>query len=127
MKKASVILEADALEMCRESSNVINIVERFKLKGRSYFVTKYAAGGDLTNFCMKYQKLAEGARLEGWLTEQQVRHIFKQIATGVSEIHQQGLVHRDLKLLNIFLYDLNKMPRVKIGDLGSAVHLGPGE
>ena len=42
-------------------------------------------------------------------------------------MHDLGLMHRDLKLLNIFLTDDSEMPRVKIGDLGLAVQLAPGE
>lgn len=36
-------------------------------------------------------------------------------------------MHRDLKLMNIFLCDDSDLPRVKIGDLGLAVQLAPGE
>ena len=42
-------------------------------------------------------------------------------------MHDLRLMHRDLKLLNIFLCDDADMPRVKIGDLGLAVQLAPGE
>ena len=42
-------------------------------------------------------------------------------------MHVQNLVHRDLKLLNIFMCDSSEMPRVKVGDLGLAVCLKPGE
>ena len=49
------------------------------------------------------------------------------MALGLRDMHEQNLVHRDLKLLNIFMCDSSEMPRVKIGDLGLAVSLGPGE
>ena len=42
-------------------------------------------------------------------------------------MHKSGLMHRDLKLLNIFLRDKSPKPRVKIGDLGLAALLSPGE
>ena len=42
-------------------------------------------------------------------------------------MHNANLVHRDLKLLNIFMCDSSEMPRVKLGDLGLAVRLSPGE
>nr|KAF6307816.1 hypothetical protein mMyoMyo1_004359 [Myotis myotis] len=41
--------------------------------------------------------------------------LFKQIATGVDYIHSEGLIHRDLKPLNIFLVDTKQ---IKIGDFG---------
>ena len=46
---------------------------------------------------------------------------------GLRDMHEQNLVHRDLKLLNIFMCDSSEMPRVKLGDLGLAVCLKPGE
>ena len=36
-------------------------------------------------------------------------------------------MHRDLTLTHVFLSDETDMPRVKIGDLGSAAKLHPGE
>ena len=42
-------------------------------------------------------------------------------------MHDLQLMHRDLKLKNIFLSDDSDLPRVKIGDLGLAVQLAPGE
>ena len=62
-----------------------------------------------------------------WLSEEQVIHLFKQIALGVKEIHDTGLIHRDLKFLNIFLSSKSDMPKLKIGDLGCAVKLFQGE
>ena len=99
----------------------------FTLENRVYIVTKFAAGGDLTKFCMKFGKLDDKTPNMDWLSEEQVRHIFKQIVLGVFDMHRQGLVHRDLKLLNIFLCDKSKTPRVKIGDLGDAILLRPRE
>ena len=52
------------------------------------------------------------------MTEECARHIFVQIARGLHDMHSIGLMHRDLKLLNIFLCDSSETPRVKLGDLG---------
>ena len=46
---------------------------------------------------------------------------------GLRDMHSQRLIHRDIKLLNIFVCDSTDMPRVKIGDLGLAVLLKPGQ
>ena len=61
-----------------------------------------------------------------FMPEERALHIFKQIAYGLRDMHAVGLVHRDLKLLNIFMCDTSDEPRVKIGDLGLAVYLPPG-
>ena len=41
-------------------------------------------------------------------------------------MHSLGLVHRDLKLLNVFLTSNSLFSRVKIGDLGLAAKLSKG-
>lgn len=42
-------------------------------------------------------------------------------------MHDLHLMHRDLKLLNIFVCDDTDMPRVKLGDLGLSLKLEPGD
>lgn len=43
--------------------------------------------------------------------------LFREIAEGLSHIHQQGIIHRDLKPVNIFL---DSRGQAKIGDFGLA-------
>ncbi|KAG5896432.1 hypothetical protein JTB14_022511 [Gonioctena quinquepunctata] len=43
--------------------------------------------------------------------------LFREIVEGLAHIHQQGMIHRDLKPLNIFL---DSEDHVKIGDFGLA-------
>uniref|UniRef100_A0A0C9QMD1 non-specific serine/threonine protein kinase n=1 Tax=Fopius arisanus TaxID=64838 RepID=A0A0C9QMD1_9HYME len=49
--------------------------------------------------------------------EERVWRLFREIVEGIVHIHQQGMIHRDLKPVNIFL-DSND--HVKIGDFGLA-------
>lgn len=43
--------------------------------------------------------------------------LFREIAEGLAHIHSQGMIHRDLKPVNIFL---DSRDQVKIGDFGLA-------
>ena len=43
--------------------------------------------------------------------------LFRQITEGLAHIHSQGMIHRDLKPVNIFL---NSAGHCKIGDFGLA-------
>ena len=56
------------------------------------------------------------------LTEPEVRFYLHQLAGGLRYIHANQIVHRDLKLGNIFL---SECMTVKIGDFGLATHLDP--
>lgn len=54
------------------------------------------------------------------LTEPEVRYFMKQILEGVLYLHQRGIIHRDLKLGNLFI---NDDVEVKIGDFGLAARI----
>ena len=49
------------------------------------------------------QTLLEVSKARGVLTEPEVRYYFLQISAGARYIHQQKVLHRDLKLANMFL------------------------
>lgn len=49
--------------------------------------------------------------------KERVWKLFREIVEGLSHIHQQGMIHRDLKPVNIFL---DSRDHVKIGDFGLA-------
>ena len=54
------------------------------------------------------------------LTEPEVRYFMIQILDSIEFLHSNLLIHRDLKLANIFL---QSRFRTKIGDFGVAVQL----
>ena len=58
------------------------------------------------------------------LTEFEARYYIGQLIEGVGYLHSIGVVHRDLKLGNVFLD--GKM-QVKIGDFGLSAKVRPRE
>jgi hypothetical protein len=54
------------------------------------------------------------------LTMENKKFIIKQIVNGLKYIHEQNIIHRDLKLQNIFISNDNN---IKIGDFGLAINI----
>jgi serine/threonine protein kinase len=55
------------------------------------------------------------------------QRIIQQIASALQELHQIGIVHRDVKLENIFIQEMqnNLVSKVVLGDFGLSKLLGP--
>ena len=83
------------LELLGQWSNgVIRSSKTYKTHKSYYIITDFCNGGDLNQLLE-----AKG----GSLTEEETRIVMKKIVRGLSIIHARGIVHRDLKLANIFL------------------------
>ncbi|XP_014900125.1 NUAK family SNF1-like kinase 2 [Poecilia latipinna] len=85
--------------------HIITIYEVFENKDKIVIVMEYASQGDLYDYICDKKNLSE----------HEARHFFRQIVSAVHYCHQNGIVHRDLKLENILL-DGNG--NVKIADFG---------
>lgn len=85
--------------------HIITIYEVFENKDKIVIVMEYASQGDLYDYICDKRNISE----------REARHFFRQIVSAVHYCHQNGIVHRDLKLENILL-DGNG--NVKIADFG---------
>ena len=94
---------------------MLGVVEKFKEIGHVFIVTKYMKGGDLTQF-FEDMKVSH-------LTEEQAKFVFKQLAQALHVVHEQGIVHRDIKLLNVFVNKKKNMPLIKLADFGLAMKI----
>lgn len=107
------------MTMCSPSKNLVALVESFEHEGQVFIVTKYAKGGNLLSYL--------NDKGLDCLEEARAKHVIRQIAQGVADMHSNGFVHRDLKHLNIFMGDSSATPKVKVGDLGLTCRLGQDE
>ncbi len=46
------ITEADAMSACKDSRNVIRLLDNFEFDGVTYLITKFAEGKDLLEYCL---------------------------------------------------------------------------
>eukprot|EP00066_Takifugu_rubripes_P007630 XP_003973308.1 PREDICTED: NUAK family SNF1-like kinase 2 [Takifugu rubripes] len=85
--------------------HIITIYEVFENKDKIVIVMEYASRGDLYDYICDKRNISE----------REARHFFRQIVSAVHYCHQNGIVHRDLKLENILL---DGSGNVKIADFG---------
>eukprot|EP00054_Salpingoeca_dolichothecata_P015374 m.88562 g.88562 ORF g.88562 m.88562 type:complete len:479 (+) comp21462_c0_seq4:232-1668(+) len=71
-----------------------------------FLVMEFVSGGELFDYILEHGKLSEN----------QARHFFQQILSGVHYCHRHRVVHRDLKPENLLLDAEHK--NVKIADFG---------
>lgn len=104
--------------------NVIKLYELKQTLRCYYLVTEYCNGGSLQSALKKYIK-----RYNRPFTQQMVQYLMNQIVSGVHYLHNNNIIHRDLKLDNILikfnndtdLQNLNIMAcQAKIIDFGFA-------
>ena len=90
--------------LSKNCESVLKFVETFTEGNMTYIVTRLAQGGDLVNYLNN--------RTEPNLSEDEARNIFAQLVRSVSEMHLNGIVHRDLKQPNIFISGPSAKPVV---------------
>lgn len=88
--------------------NIVEFIEYFKHRGDLYIIMSLCENKSLRDY----------VKMRSHLTTDECRYFIWQILMGVCYMHDQGVIHRDLKLTNVLL---DGDMRVKIGDFGLAI------
>ena len=102
--------ELRILQSCKLHPNVIRLHEVLRSVSHVCMVMELASGGDLLSRLNK----------NGRFTEVQSARTLKMILHGVAHLHQNGIVHRDLKLENLLYKTEQPDSEVVIIDFGLA-------
>ena len=86
----------------------MHLYDYFETDNNYYLVINYCNKGDLETY-LRQKKIK-------YLEEEEALEVLRQIMNGFVELRKYKVMHRDLKLSNIFLHN----ERVVIGDFGLA-------
>jgi len=96
---------------------VCRFYECFVENDKLHIVTDYAAYGDLLRQLKKHEQRKTA------FSERAVWSFFLQLCIGIRYLHDNGILHRDIKAANIFI---DAQGCLKIGDFGISKILRPG-
>ena len=92
--------------------NIISYFKHFIGDDTLYIELEYAKGGNLTQLINNQKK-----NLKTDFDQDTVIWYFYQLASAIDYIHEIGIMHRDIKALNIFFMQSGLL---KLGDFGIA-------
>lgn len=98
-------VEIDILSVCRHP-NIVELIEAYYYESRLWMLIEFCEGGAVDNIM---------SELEKPLTEPQIRYICHELCEGLSFLHKNKVIHRDLKAGNVLL---TLGGEVKIADFG---------
>jgi serine/threonine protein kinase len=78
------------------SPSVVSMRRYYKTHSHFYIFTELCNGGDLS--------LLKKARLGKGISEEECRVIMRKVISGLKDLFEFDIVHRDLKLANILLH-----------------------
>jgi len=92
--------------------NIVDFGEAFVTPDRAHLciVMGFCEGGDLIHKIREYRKL------DRYMPEDMVMEWFVQMCMALAYLHDQRILHRDIKPHNIFLTNHGRV--VKVGDFG---------
>jgi len=112
-QKESSQNELDTLMELKGVKNMLQLIDFFQVSDSLFLITEYIAGGDLLDALGRFK-----------YEIQDVIKMMENVLQAVVNLHAKHIVHRDLKLENVMLYEQNsKLSEIALIDFGLARHL----
>ena len=112
-----MIQELQTLQACSHP-NIIRVIELLEDSDNYFIVTEVLEGGEL------FDKLISRLQKSYTFSEKEVSIIIKQVLLAINYMHQQNIMHRDLKPQNLLLENEGSL-EIKVADFGFSRFFNP--
>ncbi len=91
--------------------SVVSVLNFFRENDTVYMVTNYLQGATLQDFIMTARELKQ----QKVFRESTIRSLFDEILVGLRVVHQQKMLHLDIKPANVFITDDDRAVLIDFG------------
>lgn len=109
--------EADIMRHVSKSVHVASLVECYEDDQCVHFIMELCTGG------MLYDSITA----KGHYSEKQAASMLRNMVQIVQDLHNMGVIHRDLKLENFLLASNEENAQLKVIDFGLSTFFTPGQ
>jgi len=112
--------EWEIMKRLQGNPHVLTLLDVFETDEEIHLVTEYCRGGELFN-AIKRKGAKRGSFRRGRYSEAQAARITFQILRALLDLHDNNIIHRDIKAENILLLNDDESDlQVKLADFGMA-------
>jgi serine/threonine protein kinase len=112
--------EWEIMKLLKHNPYVLTLYDVFETEEEIHLVTEFCCGGELFD-AIKRKSTQRSSFRRGRFSESQAARITNQILKALAELHDIGIVHRDIKAENILLLNSDDSEfQVKLCDFGMA-------
>ncbi|KAF6716906.1 Calcium/calmodulin-dependent protein kinase type 1D [Oryzias melastigma] len=115
-KESSIENEIAVLRKIKHE-NIVALEDIYESPDHLYLIMQLVSGGEL------FDRIVE----KGFYTEKDASTLIRQVLDAVNYLHKLGIVHRDLKVINLLYFNPQDESKIMISDFGLSKMEGSGD